>query len=282
MANNEEKNNIKISAKDIQELGISLAVATPMYGGMCHGAFAKSTMDLNNLAMKLQMKFGTIQLYNESLVQRARNYCSALFLKGDHEYLLFIDADIGYNANDVIYMLYLMAQNKEYDVLAGVYSKKSINWANVQKACLSGLSNQDPNKLKEFTGDFVMNVTNDQREVKSLAEPIPVVEIGTGFMLIKRSVFIDFMAHYPEYEYRPDHLNDPNFGPDKTIWSFFHTEIDPTSKRYLSEDYWFCRKIIAMGKKVWACPWVTTSHYGTYPFHGSLATVSQALYKKDQ
>jgi hypothetical protein len=55
---------------------------------------------------------------------------------------------------------------------------------------------------------------------------------------------------------------------------YFQAEIDPESKRYLSEDYWFCQKLTQAGGKIWYCPWMKLSHVGTYIFGGSLADLA--------
>ena len=51
-------------------------------------------------------------------------------------------------------------------------------------------SDEDPNQLEEYTGDFVFNPSGTS-EIK-LTEPVEVLEIGTGFMLVKREVFEKF------------------------------------------------------------------------------------------
>jgi hypothetical protein len=46
------------------------------------------------------------------------------------------------------------------------------------------------------------------------------------------------------------------------------------SKRYLSEDYWFCQKAQEAGIRTWFCPWMKLQHVGTYIFGGSLADLA--------
>jgi hypothetical protein len=46
------------------------------------------------------------------------------------------------------------------------------------------------------------------------------------------------------------------------------------SKRYLSEDYFFCQNVNRMGGKIWMCPWMKLSHTGSYVFGGSLADLA--------
>ena len=48
--------------------------------------------------------------------------------------------------------------------------------------------------------------------------------------------------------------------------------IEPQTKRYLSEDYAFCRLWQNMGGKIYADVLSGMSHYGNYSFRGNVAT----------
>jgi hypothetical protein len=72
-------------------------------------------------------------------------------------------------------------------------------------------------------------------------------------------------------------LNDPD-AIQKEITKIFDTAKElnsKKSKRYLSEDYWFCQKAQDIGLKTWFCPWMKMQHVGTYIFGGSLADLAQ-------
>ena len=43
-------------------------VATPMYGGMCHGMYTKSTADLATIATQYGMDVRFFYLFNESII----------------------------------------------------------------------------------------------------------------------------------------------------------------------------------------------------------------------
>ena len=60
----------------------------------------------------------------------------------------------------------------------------------------------------------------------------------------------------------------------REILMFFQAEVDPVSKRYLSEDYWFCQKAQQANIRTWLCPWMKTQHVGSYIFGGSLADLA--------
>lgn len=259
--------NPETKVEDLQKC--SLFIATPMFGGMCHSGYTKSLYLLTQLCNHLGIPYKTYFLTNESLIQRARNYCAEMFLQSNMTHMIFIDADIEFNPDDVIKMLGIQITNKGmYDVLGGAYSKKGINW---NKVAYFADKVDNLRSLEKVTGDFVFNSVQKGNTDVDMAVPNEVLEIGTGFMLIPRYVFERFARRFPKYRYRPDHANTEHFDGSNEITAFFHCEIDPKSKRYLSEDYFFCQKIRQIGMKVHMIPWVKLIHYGTYAFRGSIA-----------
>jgi hypothetical protein len=107
-----------------------------------------------------------------------------------------------------------------------------------------------------------------------VSEPLEVMEIGTGFMLIKQAVFTKFAEEYPHLNYKPDHAGQANFDGSRYIHAYFDTVIDPDSHRYLSEDYMFCQYWRAIGGSIWLCPWMRTQHVGTYAFTGDMNAIA--------
>jgi hypothetical protein len=55
--------------------------------------------------------------------------------------------------------------------------------------------------------------------------------------------------------------------------AYFDCIIDPVSKRYLSEDYFFCHKAREAGMHVYMCPWMQLQHIGSYIFKGNMAAI---------
>ena len=274
---------IKVELDDLRRR--KLFVATPMYGGMCAGMFCKSTNDLSALAMHYNIELKYYYLFNESLITRARNYCCDEFMRNeDFTHLLFIDSDIGFEANDVISMLALSDHEdpkNEYDILCAPYPKKCIAWEKIKAATDQGHADEDPNTLENFVGDYVFNPVPGTKEVK-LDEPAEVLEGGTGFMLIKREALQKFKDAYWEdsemspggFSYKPDHVRTEHFDGTREIMMYFQALIDPESRRYLSEDYMFCQWARKAGIKVWLAPWIKLSHVGSYVYGGSLEALA--------
>ena len=252
-------------------------VCTPMYGGMCSGMYAKACCDLATLSTKYQMDLKYFYLFNESLIPRARNYLVDEFMRSEYTHLMFIDADIHFDPNDV---LALAALDK--DIIGGPYPKKCIAWEKVRNAVDTGLADEDPNILEQYTGDYVFNPVENTHQIK-VSEPVEVLEIGTGFMMITRKVFDDFREAFPQFTYRPDHNRSEHFAGDRMIHAYFDTVIDSkaylgdisdNSERYLSEDYFFCQFVRKLGYQIFLCPWMKLGHMGTYVFSGSMGSLA--------
>ena len=271
-----DKKTIQLDIPKMQQSKVFLA--TPMYGGMCHGLYTKSLMDTTALCMTHGLQLQIYYMFNESLITRARNYCVANFLKSDSEYLLFIDSDIAWNAMDLVYMWHLLTENPEqYKVLCGLYPKKTIAWEKVLKAAKSGVYDNDPMGLEKVAGDMVFNPLENQYPggQAPIYEPIKIKEGATGFMFIHRSVFEEYDKHYPERLYTPDHLREGEFQPGEQIMAYFDCIINHQN-RYLSEDYMFSEVVRDMGIDIYALPMIELMHCGTHIFQGKLADMAQA------
>lgn len=262
---------IRIDTSILQKRG--LFVATPMYGGMCAGMFAKSCADLAAICAQNGIPLQFYFLFNESLITRARNYCCDEFMRGPMQHLMFIDADIGFNPQDVIALMALQsAEEEKYEIIGGPYPKKCISWEKIRMAVDKGVADADPNVLEKFVGDYVFNPKGSTSF--RIDEPVEVLEIGTGFMMVAKSAMQKFTDSYQQYMYVPDHVRTEHFDGSRKIMQYFQAEIDPKTLRYLSEDYWFCQKSQDIGLKTWFCPWMQMQHVGTYIFGGSLADLA--------
>ena len=185
---------ININISELREKKIF--VGTPMYGGQCHGMYTKASCDLATTATKYGMDVKFFYLFNESLITRARNYLVDEFLRSPYTHLMFIDADINYNPQDVLALATLCDEDKP--IIGGPYPKKCIAWEKVRNAVDAGLGDEDPNELEKFTGDFVFNPTEGTTQIK-IDEPTEVLEVGTGFVIIAREVFEAFREEYPQF-----------------------------------------------------------------------------------
>jgi len=248
-------------------------IGTPCFGGMVTSDYFSSCMQLVALAAtkKIEIQFGTIA--NESLVTRARNTLVQLFMdESKYTHLLFIDADISFNPETVFRMI-----DFDKDIVTGIYPRKTIDWTKVKKK-VQEKPNISEDQLLANALHYNLNV-KDPNKVIVKKGFIEVLDGPTGFMLIKKNVFKKMALAYPKLKFKVDqHLNAPH---DKTFdfhetsdwnYAFFDTMIDPEDKRYLSEDYAFCRLWQKIGGKVYADIASGFTHYGTYHFKGDVGT----------
>ena len=259
---------IKISREELANK--KLFIGTPMYGGSCLGLYMKSCLDLQTICMQYGIDIKFSFLFNESLIQRARNYIVDEFIRSDCTHMMFIDADIGFNPIDIVAML-----SMDKDIIGAPYPKKTIKWENIRKAIIKN-PDISTGELEMLGGDIVFNAVAGTKSF-TVTEPLQVLEIGTGMMMIRRDVFDRFKEAYPQYEYTPDHVGTSNFGGDRKIHSYFNVEIDEASNRVLSEDYHFCQQCRKIGMEVWMAPWMKTTHTGSYQFQGNLPAVANYL-----
>ena len=259
---------------DIQKLRTKkLFVATPMYGGQCHGAYTKAITDLMILCTKYGIEAKLFFIFNESLVQRARNYLTDEFVRSGYDHMIFIDSDIHFEPQDVLVMMHFAASRDDMDVVCGPYPKKAISWEKIKIAVDKGYADKNPNQLEEFVGDFVFNPADGVTQFR-VDEPIEVKESGTGFMLITREALQKYDKAFPTQSYKPDHVRTANFDGSREIMAYFDCVICPDTKRYLSEDYMFCQWMRKAGGKVWLLPWMRLKHAGSYIFGGSLQALA--------
>jgi len=296
---------IQIPIAELQKK--KLFLATPMYGGQCAGMYTRSVADLSAMCARYQIPLQIYYLFNESLITRARNYCVDEFMRSDCTHLMFIDSDIGFNPQDVLALLGMMTDESPYDVMGGPYPKKCISWEKIKQAVDKGVADQDPNTLENYVGDYVFNPKANTTSIP-LGEPVEVLEIGTGFMMVQRRAFEKYKEAYPYLSYRPDHVRTEHFDGSREIHAYFDCIIDrgfsyqslhnlledvangkenlqdaakkivenekKASKRYLSEDYNFCYHADKIGLRVWFCPWMKLQHVGSYIFGGSLVDLA--------
>lgn len=248
-------------------------IATPCYGGALTEPYFRSVIKMMTFfnQHRIPLAFGTIA--NESLVTRARNVLLAYFLNSDYTHLLFIDADIEFKTEDVL-KLYI----HDKDVVVGAYPKKGVNWTHIKEMILMDPAKKHtPQEIGALGSDYAINFQFTNRDTKTVAVENGLIKLhdaGTGFMMIKREAILKMIEKYPELKYN----NDVQMGGvdlKDNFYALFDTMIDPVDKRYLSEDYTFCRRWQAMDGEIWLDPSISLNHYGSFCFQGNPEMIIQ-------
>jgi len=210
---------------------------TPCYGGNITEVCFSSYLGFTIMAMQNSINFQIDTLSNESNVNRARNSCAAKFLSGDCSHLMFVDADIQFNPQDIVKLI-----NHDKDIVGGIYPQKTL-----------------PPKM-------VVNTLNNGEHEGDLIE---VGTLGTGFMLIKRSVFEKMIE-----EGATPYVDAIGLSPKENSnqYDFFQCTID-SNGRYLTEDWSFCRRWRQLGGKIWADTTIGLTHVGYFRFQPDLGAM---------
>ena len=252
----------KVTAPVEEKKRPHILVCTPMYGGQCTGFYTQALLQLAILCKDRGVEMSYCAMFNESLVQRARNGLAHKFMsRDDCTHLMWIDADIWFRPEDILQMI-----AAEVDVICGIYPKKEINWNSVDKFLKQGVP---VDQIRHYTGSFVVNLKDGETDkTVPVNEPFEIWNGGTGFMLVKKDVFLKIKPVVKSYV--NDVIDTRNGATPERIYEYFPVFIEPESERLLSEDYAFCKICRENGIQIWAAPWARLGHLGSYLFEGNL------------
>lgn len=242
---------------------------TPCYGGLLTEGFFRSWSKTHIMFTKNEIPYSQTTTTSESLITRARCHMVAYFMANPAAtHMMFIDADISFDPADILHMI-----QHDKDVIVGAYPKKEINWPKVSAAVKQRMSAE---QARDLAASYAVNfefATEDttKRELVVSKGLIKLKDAGTGFMLIKRSVIEKMIAAYPDLYFN----NDLGLPAEVAKWTylFFDCMHEPATKRYLSEDYAFCRRWQNIGGEVWLDPLVKLDHHGSYTYKGNVGSL---------
>jgi hypothetical protein len=174
----------------------------------------------------------------DSLVQRGRNDIAWHFLKSPATHMLFWDSDV--IPRQVGYVADMLRSG--HDLVGGAYP------------------------FKDDSGRVVTSLLpGEQRERDGFA---PVLDLPTGFMLISRRLLLAMARRlWSEMFY----LHDAPHCRGEPRLAFFDCGIRAEhGRRYLSEDYLFCRRWQEMGGRAWVMLDADFYHVGPRAYEGSI------------
>lgn len=207
---------------------MSILIATPCYAGLVTAQYMKSCLELRVELLLADIEHDWNLGWNESLIQRARNSMAARLLQTTFRKILFIDADIEFQANDVAKLW-----NLDTDVCVGLYPMKR------KDVPLGAWRGGKLVKLEECP-----------------SEPFECDYAGTGFMMIDRTVFEKMRHAWPEREHEEGSIGKS--------FSWFDPRVQDGI--YLSEDYAFTSDWRSLGGKVIADPSIRLIHHGQFGY----------------
>ena len=240
---------------------VNLVIATPCFGGQISILYAASLLKVQTHIRRYR-DFNLKVLFKDgdALITRARASLVAQFLDDPAAtHLLFIDADIGFDPEQVIRLIECGA-----DMCAAIYPIKRLDWDRIKKMIEAARPYPAAAALK-----YVFEV-DDPGAVTMRAGFVRVSYAGTGFLMIRRHALERMCAHYPQLRFRRDHSIDAATHSNNRFALFDCMVADDGT--YLSEDFAFCRRWTAIGGEIWADLNSKLVHVGPTAFHGDLSS----------
>ena len=214
-----------------------------MIGLPCAGGIVseKTTLGLFNLGKALvrnNIDHGLLTLTNSSLITQARSKIANFFINNtEHDYLFFLDSDIGFNPEDVLKLL-----AHQVPIVSGAYPMKIIP----ERYCV------DISQPEQRHGDLVKINGN-----------------GMGFVLIHRQVFLDIAKQYPNLKYIPsDYHSDTPHTEAEMNNSYHYFAEHQTPNSFMSEDKSFFHRAQQVGYNIWLDPTIKLNHTGYHIYQG--------------
>ena len=150
-----------INSEELKDKNFKIFLGMPMYGGILTENTMHGLLQLQQWSIARGVGLRLQSMGNESLITRARNTLVSMMMdQTDYvaTHLLFIDADIGFSAQNIERLLCA-----EKDVACGIYPRKHIHFEKVKQI------------LKENP-----NATEDEIEVKCLGYNLNFDDLWTS------------------------------------------------------------------------------------------------------
>ena len=215
---------------------MGVMIALPCHGGIVAEKTTMSLFNLGKLFVRNGIPHGLLTQANSSLITQGRSKCVSFFMNNtDHEYLFFLDSDIGFIAEDVLKLI-----SHQVDIVSGAYPMKTIPI----RYCVNIIQ---PEQRK---GDLVKIEGN-----------------GMGFSLIHRNVFIKMAEKFSELKYNPS-IGDSNVPPTQgEIDNSYHFFMEhKRGDGFLSEDKSFFFRASMLGYDTWLDTTIKLQHVGSHIF----------------
>jgi hypothetical protein len=215
---------------------MSVLIALPCYGGMVSDKTAKGLFNLGKELRTNQIDHGLITLANESLITKGRSRIANFFINNtQYEYVMFIDADIGFEPQDVLKLL-----SYQRDIVCGAYPMKSIPL------------------------QYNYNISQPPLAEDGL---IKIDNIGFGFALIHRRVFDKIRENYEDLKYTPalGHSSYPITEAEYHNSYHYFNELKK-DMAFLPEDFSFFERANSVGFTSWLDTSIKLCHVGSHVF----------------
>jgi hypothetical protein len=232
-----------------------ILIATPAYGEMFYTPYVSSLVGLQRLMARQKWEMSFISVSYADIVESRNFLLTHWYDKTDATHLLFIDADMGYEAQLVADMVQL-----DQPVAGVIYPRRQINLERLVERAAEG---QPFERARAQAHDFI--VRRGAKTGQAMRNGFVTVDgCGTGLFLIRRDCIAQMLRKMPELT----DVSAPKQLPiaktlDRLIRAFDPLIADGTR---LSEDFSFCHRWRQCGGEIWANTTHEVTHVGLHRF----------------
>jgi hypothetical protein len=250
----------------------NIFLATPVHSDVSIH-YTQSLLEFQKYCFENKIKV-TFQLFKSSLITQGRNLCVGSFMETGHSHLLFVDADIDFQAKSIQAMI-----EKNKDVISVPYPMKTFNWEKMFSNFKDGKI-KNPQVLSMNGNTYPMRLPDDEN-IQIENGCIEVSHSPTGCMLIKRSVIEKMIEKYPEMRISQPTIINGKPVEKPFLYNFFDTMFDPVTHTYMGEDFAFCKRWKDIGGKCHAIVDQLITHVGEHQYCGRFSDELIQLPKND-
>lgn len=242
-------------------------VSTPSLDGNMSWGYTKSVLDIQRACSKFGLKFAWRVVWGMSILPLARNRIISQFMASGYDFLVMLDGDIEVDAKDI---MAAVLSGKQFVGLP--CSKRAPNFARMQQFVFDAGQSAPSEYLSSYISspNFIVNEdsTKDLDEIAKDLNLVRAEKVGTGCVVIHRSVFEKFQEAYPGRVYlEPNGETEEDRKKNVPIQSFeyFRYKLDDEGF-FIGEDFTFCDDWRSTGGEIWMKVDAVTRHYGTIHF----------------
>ena len=241
---------------------VSIYVATPVHSEVSIH-YTQSMLEFQKACLDKGIDV-TIEMMKSSLVTQGRNLCTSAFLQSNMTHMLFVDSDIAFSSDSIWRML-----EADKDVISIPYPLKHIKFDRLISKISAG-EVTTPKQAHVHCNTYPLRL-DDNEAIEVLDNGvIEVTHAPTGCMLIKRHVFDKLIEHYPDMDIHQESIIDGKLEKKPYLYNFFDTYYDKANKRFLGEDFAFCRLWRNIGGKCYCYIMDYITHVGEFQYTGRL------------
>jgi hypothetical protein len=247
-----------------------LAVWTPSLTGTFNVGYVNSILKMQVECQRVGGKFSWGVVPGISILPVARNRSVVEFLKGDATHFMFLDSDVGVNAQDV---MVCVLSGLEFTALP--YSRRAFD----PERALSIIQNTPgitPKSIAsilsrpafEFFGTEPKEIDPELSELGFVVAD----RVGTGAMILRREVFEKMAPIVDDYL---DLMNEEQESiKTKNFFGYSRKE-----GYFIGEDWTFCDQWSSLGEKIYLKVDAKTSHEGSIQYGYDFASLADIAAK---